>query len=532
MPDPATKRGGACNKPPKLSLTVVTSATAGEPVAVLGSVQPGTGQPGCAIVAWSLDFGDGAALAGTAAGTITTRHSYGTPGSYTIELVAESDSGPPAAPVYARIEVTAAPIIEPPPVEPPIEPVTEPALVIPAPRALRLGGTVPTISLPMQSKYGPQWAIQPPAGAIDITAGASIQGAINAAGPGQAFRLRAGTHPITASLVAKSGQSFTGEYGAILDASGGSEADLDEAVFRAVNTGVTNVLLRNLYLKDGPCYAVNAYLNATGWRIEYCEISGFRNGVSLGHNGVLTRSFLHHNAGTPYPAEAALRGGNFVFSSSAGLVITHNEISYGGQEQKIIYSVGGFPNQGHTITNNFVHHNQADGLWFDGDGAGSVLADNICDDNTRTGITMELGNRVIIQNNICRRNGDEGILLTAARECTVSGNRLENNWLGLGLFLDYVRLEEDYGFWVTDLTGNTIQHNEIHVGSGTAAAGLSLSGTGDATPYLNNTKNNRFQSNRYFAPSTGGGWFAWNGTKTFAQWQTVPQDSLGTITAE
>jgi PKD repeat protein len=125
MPDPATKRGGACHKPPKLSLTVATSATAGEPVAILGSVQPGTGQPGCAIVAWSLDFGDGAALAGTNAGTITTRHNYGASGTYLIELMAESESGPSATPVEARIRVEAAAVVEPPippVIEPPIEP--------------------------------------------------------------------------------------------------------------------------------------------------------------------------------------------------------------------------------------------------------------------------------------------------------------------------------------------------------------------------------------------------------------------------
>ena len=383
---------------------------------------------------------------------------------------------------------------------------------------------------PPPSGRGPQAAITCPAGAVNITPGQSIQAAVNANAGTATFCLRAGTHPISASITPKSGNTFVGELGAILDGSGWASNDLDDAVFRAVNNGISGVTVRNLVLRNGPSYGVNAYLTAAKWTVDHCEIYGFRNGVSVGIGGVVSNNVIHHNVGVVNDPNPALRGGGYSFNSSRGMLLVNNEIAYNGQEQKFIYGTHGEPNRDLTIANNWVHHNEKDGLWIDGDGAGSVMENNLCEDNGRTGITVEIGASVVVRNNTVRRSGEEGILISASRDTTVTGNTLEDNQFGIGLFLDFGRLAESYPFWTVDLSGNTIANNRVTVSAGQLAALLTFVGTGDRTPYLTNTKKNQFQGDAYSAPSTTGNWFVWNGNKTFAQWQAIPQDATGSLT--
>lgn len=382
---------------------------------------------------------------------------------------------------------------------------------------------------------GPTADITQPSGAVVLAAGADIQAAITANPAGTTFWLQAGTYHILASMTPKSGDVIVGEYGAILDGTGWTTTNREDAFFKSVNNGITNVTIRNLVIRNGPEYGVNAYLTASGWLIEHCEISGNRNGVSVGVNGVINKNLIHHNIGTLDDPDTSLRGGGYALNSAMGASITDNEISYNGQEQKIIYGTTNEPNHNVTVRDNFVHHNVKDGLWIDGDGAGSIIENNVVEDNGRTGITVEIGNNVIVRNNIVRRHANaEGILISASRSCTVSGNTLEGNLFGLGLFLDFTRLTETYPFWTVDLTNNNLNGNTVRVpiGPGTFASLLTTSGAGDATPYLSNAKNNNFQSNTYYVPNnptSGTNWFVWNGNKLFSQWQALPQDTLGTI---
>ena len=75
------------------------------------------------------------------------------------------------------------------------------------------------------STYGPQSTITCPAGAVDIMPGQSIQGVVNFYPGTTTFCLRAGVHYVTSSITPKTGNTFVGEYGAILDGSNWSTTE-------------------------------------------------------------------------------------------------------------------------------------------------------------------------------------------------------------------------------------------------------------------------------------------------------------------
>ncbi len=397
-----------------------------------------------------------------------------------------------------------------------------------------------TVKDPSDSSLrGPQATITCPVGSVRITTGASIQAAINASPAGTSFCIAAGTHTIAAPIVPKSGNSFVGEFGAILDGTGWTSSDLDDGFFRSINTGVTGVTIKNLVIRDGPQYGVNAYLSSSGWTVTYCEISGNVTGVSVGTAGVISHNYIHHNVGVP-SSNPAERGGGIVLGGSEGAQIIDNEVAYNGVEQKTNASGGGL-NRSIYIAHNWYHHNDGNGIWNDGDGAGTIIEYNTVEDHSNgAGIDVEYSNGVIVRNNIVRRNtGGEGIYITVTKNATITGNTLSDNLFGIGLFLDFVSLypNSPQAAWHQDLADNTISGNTVHasVGQKLGYFVLSNKGLGGTSPtaYETNAKNNDWSSNTYFAPDTSSNWFQWDSVnKTFTTWQALPQDAGATITVE
>jgi parallel beta-helix repeat protein len=486
-------------KPPVISLTAPTSGTVNQPVPFTASVQQASGN--CPVASWYLSFGDGEVVNGQSATTLTTSHVYTLASEWTAELGAQAVTGPPAQPKQVRILVSA----EPPPPPPP-------------------------------TGRGPQASIVCPAGAVNVSPGASIQAAVTANVGATTFCLRAGVHPITNEITPKSGNTFVGEYGAILDGSTWSTSDLEDGVFRAVNNGVSNVTIRNLVIRDGPEYGINAYLTAANWRVENNEIRGFRNGVSVGKAGIIANNWIHDNKGVFGGPDPSLRGGGIVLNCSSGTQITNNEISYNGQEQKIIVGTLNEVSQNYTIAGNFVHHNIGAGIWFDGDGAGSVVENNTADDNAGPGIVLEATNGVIVRNNFARRNAEEGILITIAKNNSVTGNTLEGNSFGIGVYHDFNSMPPNSPNlpWTQDTTNNTISGNTVRVtAAGQFLGMMAVVGPGDPTPYTSNAKNNVWSSNTYLAPNTTNNWFQWaNVNIPWTSWRAVPQDAGSSLTVQ
>jgi parallel beta-helix repeat protein len=242
-------------------------------------------------------------------------------------------------------------------------------------------------------------------------------------------------------------------------------------------------------------------------------------------------SNIHHNIGNPTDTLPENRGGGYgiYINDTPGGTVTFldNEIARNGPEQKSI-------NAGVVVwRNNFVHHNYWGGIWVDGDGAGSVIENNLVEDNPGPGIFWEGARQGIIRHNTVRRSGDQGIFISNSKQSEYYGNILENNFRGISVFVD-CDVVGKYT-WSADLADNNIHHNTIRTtGTGAYATGFNYASTCNSTelaPYKTNTKNNSFTANTYTVDNVSGLVWYWDGAKSWPQWQAIPQDATSTVAA-
>ena len=132
------------------------------------------------------------------------------------------------------------------------------------------------------SNVGPRATITCPAGAVNIVPGQSIQLLVNMYPGGTTFCLRTGVHRLTSSIRPKTGNTFVGEYGAILDGTGWTTADDTQAAFRAHNEDIDYVTIRNLVIRNMPQHGIQAfYYMSDHWTIEYNEIAYNKFGLEF-----------------------------------------------------------------------------------------------------------------------------------------------------------------------------------------------------------------------------------------------------------
>ena len=376
------------------------------------------------------------------------------------------------------------------------------------------------------STYGPQRTITCPSGAIDIWPGQSIQSTVNGYAGATTFCLRAGVHSLTSSITPKTGNTFVGEYGAILDGSSWSSTDSTQAAFRAHNQDIDYVTIRNLVIRKMPQKGIHAFywLTPDHWTIEYNEIAENKTGILFPDHSVIRNNYIHHNFDDPSASDPGRRGGAYVGYYASNTTIENNEIAYNGKESKVMES------QYVTFRNNFVHHNQADGIWYDGGNPNALVEGNRVEDNARNGIFYEASNGSIIRNNTIRRSGDTGVFISTSQNADIYGNTLESNFRAITYFVNC-------GGMVgrdIDLQNNSAHDNTIRVGTQSGAFATGMSYTGDCTAtqvttYHSGAKNLRFSHNTYYVPDVNGWWWLWNGMKQWGQWQGVPQDTDGTV---
>jgi hypothetical protein len=173
-------------------------------------------------------------------------------------------------------------------------------------------GVRPSASGPTStSSYGPQATITCPAGAVDIWPGQYIQGAVNSYPGATTFCLRAGVHSVTSSIKPKTGNTFVGEYGAILDGTGyWTINDGTQAAFRAHNEDIDYVTIRNLVIRNMPQQGIHAYYwMSDHWTIEYNEIASNKWGLEVGPSFTIRNNYIHHNVGNSSSSDPADRGG-------------------------------------------------------------------------------------------------------------------------------------------------------------------------------------------------------------------------------
>ncbi len=399
--------------------------------------------------------------------------------------------------------VVVAPVIEPPdPPDPPLPP----------------------------GAFGPQPGIAPPPGAIEVTPRPSseLQATLAAHPEGTTFWLRAGLYPFTSAVRPKSDQVLIGEYGATFDGSGWATTDQTQAAIRAHNEAVDRVTLRNLAIRHMPQKGIHAFKDfSRDWRVEQCEISWCKTGVSLSSGAVVADCAILHNVDDPTNPDAGRRGGGYAFYIADNVQLIHNEIAWNGPEQKSIDST-------HVVMrDNWAHHNLGAGLWNDGNGEGSIVEGNLVEDNGAQGIFWEMSQKGVIRHNRLYRNKDQAIFLSTSNTIEVASNEMLDNFRAVTLFINCAAVGTFP--WHPDLHSNHVHDNQIRVtGAAQGALGCVFSWTtcseAALQPYLDNTVGNRFERNAYLVEDVSGtaGWF-WVGGKTWQQWRAMGFDLDGTV---
>ncbi|HEU5255967.1 MAG TPA: right-handed parallel beta-helix repeat-containing protein [Vicinamibacterales bacterium] len=379
---------------------------------------------------------------------------------------------------------------------------------------------------PSTSAVGPQSTIVCPAGAIDIWPGQYIQGIVNSYPGATTFCLRAGVHSLTSSITPKTGNTFVGEYGAILDGTGyWPVSDDTQAAFRAHNQDIDYVTIRNLVIRDMPFSGIHTYYwMSDHWTIEYNEIAANKIGIEFSPNFIIRNNYIHHNVGNASSSNPAERGGGYQGFRADNTTFDSNEIAYNGPEQKVGISANV------AFRNNFVHHNLRDGIWYDTNpNGGSVIDGNRVEDNARIGIVFESSVGVTISNNTVRRNAGDGIFISMSQNAQIYSNTLDSNFGGIEYFLncDSLSLGED----VKNNTAhdNTIVASTQAYGYVSGFSYLSSCSSTQLAAYLNGSKNLTFSRNAYKVPSVSSRYWLWGGWKYWNEWQAMGQDAGGSV---
>ena len=384
---------------------------------------------------------------------------------------------------------------------------------------------------PPPSAVGPQPTITCPAGAVDIFPGIDIQGIVNLYTGNTTFCLRAGIHSRRSSITPKTGNTFVGEYGAIMDGTGWTTTDGTQAAFRAHNENIDNVTIRNLVIRNMPQKGIQAFywMSPDNWTIEYNEIAYNHSGILFPNHSIIRNNYIHHNTGSnPSSSNAAERGGGYGGYYASYTTFDSNEIAYNGMEQKVMDSVNV------TFRNNFVHHNIGDGIWYDGGNPDALVEGNRVEDNGRNGIFYEASSGIVVRNNTVRRSGDTGVFVSTSQNAQIYNNTLENNFRSIVYFVNCGATADGRNL---DLRNNSAWDNAIRIGTQSGAFGNGFSYTSDCTStqvaaYLNGSKNLTFSRNTYYMPSLTGSvlalertqglvWVAVNGARPRRQHRSV-----------
>ncbi|MDP9206411.1 MAG: right-handed parallel beta-helix repeat-containing protein, partial [Gemmatimonadota bacterium] len=371
----------------------------------------------------------------------------------------------------------------------------------------------------------PLASITCPTGAVNVSpgSGSNIQNAVNAYPAGTAFCLGAGTFNITSAITPKTGDTFTGVYGAVLDASGWSTTDQTQGIFRANNQDIDNVTIRNLVIRNSPQRGIHAYKDFSDrWVIDHNEIYGNRIGIMHGNYFQIRDNYIHDNW-------------QYGISSldSTGSLIENNEFAWNAARWSSLSGDSASSKwvqvSNTTVRANFVHDNYLHGIWFDGSLTGNVIDNNVVTRNGSVGIFYEVSGQGVISDNRVESNVGHGIFVSTSQNVEVYGNRLIlNGGMGIQLFLDGSR--SAYDLKNNYIHDNFVDASDARLWSNHLAAAVSCINVVDGCVAASDSKNNRFVHNAYDVPSVDGGYFYFKGKqRTWAEWQADGNDTAGQV---
>ena len=273
---------------------------------------------------------------------------------------------------------------------------------------------------------------------MEINVEDDAQRVVNGHPPGTTYIVKAGIHLRNFSVQPKSGDTFCGEPGAVLD--GG------RSLPSAFSGGASNVTLDSITVRDYENVrqgaAIQPESRASGWVVR--NVSALHNSWAglLGADGMrilgghyndndqlgiggnaTTGVVLDGLDGDPATLDGPELARNHTLSAPC-------EFEGGGMK----WDVGTV-----TVRNAYVHDNDCQGLWADINAHNALIENNLIEDNFGEGILIEISRDAVIRNNRVYRNGirakgwywDGGITVASSSNVEVYGNRLSGNYNGI-----------------------------------------------------------------------------------------------------
>ena len=275
-------------------------------------------------------------------------------------------------------------------------------------------------------------------GGVAIGTGDDAQQVVDAHGAGTRYVVKAGTHLRNFSVRPRSGDSFCGEPGAVLD--GG------RSLRSAFSGGATNVTLDSItiqqYATGRQGGAIHPDKSASGWMVR--NVSAVRNYWA----GLMAADNMKILGGSFSDNDQLGIGGN----AATGVVLDGldgDPATFDGPElarnhtlhESCDWEAGGMKwDVGKiTIRNAHVHDNDCRGLWADINAHGALIENNLIEDNREEGIFYEISQEAVIRNNHVYGNGLDGrgwywaggITVASSFNVEVYGNRLSGNYNGI-----------------------------------------------------------------------------------------------------
>ena len=298
----------------------------------------------------------------------------------------------------------------------------------------------------------------------------------------------------------------------------------------AFTGSAANVTVRNLIVEK---YANTAQLatfvgfGSSGWTIEANEVRWNHGpGVGAGSQWRILRNKIHHNG-----LSGISSGG------SSGLVVDGNEI-YNNNTAGFspFWAAAGLKftkATNLTVRNNYIHHNNAMGLWTDTSYPTTLYEYNRVTDNAYGGIYHEVSYAAVIRYNTCERNGLAkvgalrygGISIDNSPNVEVYGNTLSGNRDGIGARqVSHVVTTGPYG--PLQLKNLYVHDNKVTMNQSGGFSGV-VQYVGDNSYY--SSRNNRFVKNSYALSGTALYFHWWGSARTDKQWRGYGQDVNGTF---
>ena len=274
--------------------------------------------------------------------------------------------------------------------------------------------------------------------AVPIGVGDVAQRVVDAHPAGTTYLIKAGTHLRNFSVQPRSGDTFCGEPGAVLD--GGRSL---KSAFSGGASGVTldSVVVRD-YASGRQGAAIQPETHASGWVVR--NVSALHNGwagllgadgmrILGGHYNDNDQLGIGGNAATGILLDGLDRDPN----TFDGPELARNHTLHASCEWEaggMKWDVGQV-----TIRNAHVHDNDCRGLWADINARNALIEHNLIEDNFAEGIIYEISRDAVIRHNRVYGNGlrgkgwywDGGITVSSSSNVEVYGNRLSGNYNGI-----------------------------------------------------------------------------------------------------